>query len=62
MLLPSSKYGAWFRLLTIGGVLSETVQLNVPTSPPPGTQIISGGFQGYSMEMASFASMAGNLS
>jgi hypothetical protein len=38
------------------------IQLNVPTTPPAGTQMISGSFQGYSMEMASFASIAGNMS
>jgi hypothetical protein len=41
---------------------TQTVQLNIPDAPPTGTQTLSGSFQGYSMEVASFADMAGNLS
>jgi hypothetical protein len=41
---------------------TEVVQLNVPGEPPAGTSTLSGSFQGYSMEMASFPDMAGNLS
>jgi hypothetical protein len=40
----------------------EVMQLNVPNSPPSGTQTLNGSFQGYSMEMASFPDIAGNLS
>ncbi|KAH7395046.1 hypothetical protein DE146DRAFT_658953 [Phaeosphaeria sp. MPI-PUGE-AT-0046c] len=62
MSLSPGRYGALYCFLAVGGVLGDTVQLNVPNSPPPGSPILSGGFQGYSMEMASFASMAGNSS
>jgi hypothetical protein len=41
---------------------AQTVQLTIPDAPPAGTQILSGSFQGYSMEVASFVDMAGNLS
>ncbi|KAF3038301.1 hypothetical protein E8E12_004839 [Didymella heteroderae] len=41
---------------------AQTVQLSIPDAPPAGTQTLSGSFQGYSMEVASFADMAGNLS
>jgi hypothetical protein len=41
---------------------TQMVQLDIPNSPPAGTQTLSGSFQGYSMEVASFADMAGNLS
>ena len=41
---------------------NNVIRLEIPDSPPPGTQSLSGSFQGYSMEMASFPSMAGNLS
>ena len=40
---------------------AQTVQLNIPDAPPAGTQTLSGSFQGYSMEVASFANIAGNL-
>jgi len=43
------------------GVVGQTVKLAVPDGPVPGTQVLSGSFQGYSMEMASFPNMAGNL-
>jgi hypothetical protein len=49
-------------LLTCTIKADEVVQLSVPKSPPFGTQILSGSFQGYSMEMASFPSIAGNVS
>lgn len=41
---------------------AEIVQLSIPDAPPAGSQTLSGSFQGYSMEIASFADMAGNLS
>lgn len=41
---------------------AQTVLLDIPDAPPPQTQTLSGSFQGYSMEVASFADMAGNLS
>ena len=40
---------------------AQTVRLTIPDAPPEGTQTLSGSFQGYSMEVASFADMAGNL-
>lgn len=43
------------------GTAAQTVQLSIPNAPPPGTQTLSGSFQGYSMEVASYADMAGNL-
>jgi hypothetical protein len=49
-------------LFTAISASAQTVQLNIPDAPPPGTQTLSGSFQGYSMEVASFADMAGNLS
>jgi hypothetical protein len=62
MLPPKSTDALAVLLLTATTALGDTVQLNVPKSPPTGTQTLSGSFQGYSMEMASFASIAGNLS
>ncbi|KAF2993348.1 hypothetical protein E8E13_000650 [Curvularia kusanoi] len=44
------------------GAAAQTLLLNIPDAPPPGTQTLSGSFQGYSMEIASFADLAGNLS
>jgi hypothetical protein len=41
--------------------VGQTMKLAVPDGPAPGTQVLSGSFQGYSMEMASFPNMAGNL-
>jgi hypothetical protein len=49
-------------LFTAISAAAQTVLLNIPDAPPPGTQTLSGSFQGYSMEVASFADMAGNLS
>lgn len=43
------------------GAVGQTVKLAVPDAPAAGTQVLSGSFQGYSMEMASFPNMAGNL-
>jgi hypothetical protein len=43
------------------GAAAQTVHLDVPDAPPAGTQTLTGSFQGYSMEVASFADMAGNL-
>jgi len=43
------------------GTAAQTVQLSIPDAPPAGTQTLSGSFQGYSMEIASFADMAGNI-
>jgi hypothetical protein len=47
--------------LTAVVAVSHTVKLVVPDAPAAGTQVLSGSFQGYSMEMASFPSIAGNL-
>ncbi|KAJ8117474.1 hypothetical protein OPT61_g1336 [Boeremia exigua] len=47
--------------LAILSTAAPTVQLSIPDVPPSGTQTLSGSFQGYSMEVASFADMAGNL-
>lgn len=41
---------------------ARTIVLSIPNAPPPGTQTLSGSFQGYSMEVASFPDLAGNLS
>lgn len=41
---------------------THMVQLDIPSLPPAGTQTLSGSFQGYSMEVASFGDMAGNIS
>ena len=46
--------------LAVAGTAAQTVQLVIPDSPPVGTQTLSGSFQGYSMEFASFTTMAGN--
>lgn len=43
------------------GAAGQSVKLTIPDVPVAGTPIISGSFQGYSMEVASFADMAGNL-
>lgn len=43
------------------GTASQTVHFNIPKAPPAGTNTLRGSFQGYSMEVASFADMAGNL-
>ena len=48
--------------LTAVGTAAQVVKLTIPDAPPAGTQILSGSFQGYSMEVASFADMAGNMS
>lgn len=55
---------AWVVLLftaatALGG---HAIQLNVPNAPPAGTNTLTGSFQGYSMEIASFAHIAGNIS
>ena len=47
--------------LAVVSTAAQTVQLNIPDAPPAGTQTLSGSFQGYSMEVASFADIAGNL-
>jgi hypothetical protein len=47
--------------VTIAGVVGHSVVLNIPEVPPSGTQVLSGSFQGFSMEMASFPDIAGNL-
>jgi hypothetical protein len=44
------------------GAAGEVVRLQVPNRPPVGTNILTGSFQGYSMEFASFPTIAGNLS
>jgi hypothetical protein len=41
--------------------VGETIELNVPATPPNGVQILDAAFQGYSMELASFPDIAGNL-
>jgi hypothetical protein len=40
----------------------EVVRLQVPNRPPVETNVLTGSFQGYSMEFASFPSIAGNFS
>ncbi|KAF9731225.1 hypothetical protein PMIN03_005546 [Paraphaeosphaeria minitans] len=40
----------------------EVVQLQVPNRPPAGTHVLTGSFQGYSIEFASFPAIAGNYS
>ena len=47
--------------LTSVSVLGQRVVLDIPELPPSGTHVLSGPFQGFSMEMASFADMAGDL-
>lgn len=51
-------------LLTFGVVSAsaETIKLTIPDAPPVGTQTLDGSYQGYSMEVASFADIAGDLS
>jgi hypothetical protein len=49
-------------LFASAAAVNDAIQLNVPKSPPAGTQTLSSSFQGYSMEMASFPSIAGNVS
>jgi hypothetical protein len=44
------------------GSNGQVIQVNVPDIPPAGTNTLTGSFQGYSMEVASFADIAGNLS
>ncbi|OAG02711.1 uncharacterized protein CC84DRAFT_1250585 [Paraphaeosphaeria sporulosa] len=44
------------------GAAGEVVQLQVPNRPPVGTNVLTGSFQGYSMEFASFPAIAGNYS
>ncbi|KAF2686058.1 glycoside hydrolase family 79 protein [Lentithecium fluviatile CBS 122367] len=41
---------------------SGAVKLVIPNAPPAGTQTLDGAFERYSMEMASFVDLAGNLS
>ncbi|KAH4605407.1 hypothetical protein HBI70_057420 [Parastagonospora nodorum] len=62
MIHPYVKCVAAALLHTAAATTSNVIQLEIPDSPPAGTQSLSGSFQGYSMEMASFPSMAGNLS
>lgn len=52
-----------FTTLSLAAVsaAAQTMQLKIPDAPPAGTQTLSGSFQGYSMEVASFADLAGNL-
>ncbi|KAH7383955.1 hypothetical protein BKA66DRAFT_549380 [Pyrenochaeta sp. MPI-SDFR-AT-0127] len=51
-------------LFTYGAISApaEPVKLTIPDAPPSGTQTLDGSFQGYSMEMASFVNIAGNIS
>lgn len=44
------------------GSNGQSIQVDIPDTPPAGTNTLSGSFQGYSMEVASFANIAGNLS
>ena len=39
---------------------ADTIQLTIPDTPPSGVQTLDGSYQGYSMELASFANIAGN--
>jgi hypothetical protein len=57
-----SKYTAVASLLTTATAAHDVIQLQVPKPIPAGAQILAGSFQGYSMEMASFPSIAGNIS
>jgi hypothetical protein len=41
---------------------AQTIKLNAPDAPAQGTQTIDGAFQSYSIELASFPQLAGNLS
>jgi hypothetical protein len=47
---------------TAAAAMTNPIPLRILQSPPAGTQTLTGQFQGYSMEMASFASIAGNIS
>jgi hypothetical protein len=47
--------------ITVAGVVGHSIVLDIPEAPPAGTQSLSGSFQGFSMEMASFPDIAGNL-
>jgi hypothetical protein len=47
--------------VTVAGVVGHSIVLDIPEAPPAGTQALSGSFQGFSMEMASFPDIAGNL-
>ncbi|KAL6707248.1 hypothetical protein ACN47E_004236 [Coniothyrium glycines] len=40
---------------------ADVVNLAVPNAPPAGTLVLDGSYQGYSMEVASFADIAGNI-
>jgi hypothetical protein len=62
--MPSlhSTSAAAMLIFASAAAANDAIQLNVPKSPPTGTQTLSGSFQGYSMEMASFPSIAGNIS
>lgn len=62
MIHPYAICAAAALLHTAAATTNNVIQLEIPDSPPAGTQSLSGSFQGYSMEMASFPSMAGNLS
>ena len=46
---------------TVPSVVGDRVVLDIPDRPPSGTQVLSGAFQGFSMEMASFPDIAGDL-
>jgi hypothetical protein len=48
--------------LTAASATNEAIQLNVPDAPAPGSNTLVGSFQGFSMEMADFDKIAGNLS
>ena len=48
-------------LCLAGCAAAETVRLSVPAAPAPGTIVLDGAYQGYSMELASFRDYAGNL-
>jgi hypothetical protein len=55
-------YALFILCLAAVGTAAQVMKLTIPDAPPAGTQTLSGSFQGYSMEVASFADMAGNLS
>jgi hypothetical protein len=47
--------------LVVVGVIGHSVELTIPDIPAIDTQVLSGSFQGYSIEAASFVDIAGNL-
>jgi hypothetical protein len=62
MLFSHRTHAAACIFLSAASATNDAIQLNIPSAPAPGSNTLVGNFQGFSMEMADFDKIAGNLS